>query len=207
MRDTFKAVAGIFVLTLVAATQDNIPKPTTSGEPLTADQVAIYRAVLEDYTKGSNGPLNVANRTEPLEQSGVGFDKACFTGMELKASETSVPTLHKLDPAVLADKRFTLVDPELQEDKIKEHDPQKLAQSVIDDHQQVTDKQLDKAVKQAFETGLFTLSEIFFDKQHRHAIVAYSFVCGELCGNGDLLALAKVGNKWKVIKKCGGWVS
>ena len=207
MRDTRWAAAAIFVVSLFAGAQDDTPKPPVSNDPLTAEQIAIYRTVLEDYTKDGNGVLNVANRTEPLEQSGVGFDKACFKGIELKTARTSVPILHKLDPAVVVDKRFTLVDPELQEDKIKENDPQRLVKSAIDDHQQVTDMQLDESVKRAFETGLFTLSEILFDKQHRHAVVAYSFVCGELCGNGDLLALTKVGNKWKVIKKCGGWVS
>lgn len=163
--------------------------------------------MLEDYTKDSKGVLNVAKRTEPLEQSGVGFDKACFKGIELQTAKAGVPIAHKLDLSLALDKRFTLVDPELQEDKIKKNDPQKLVKSAIDDHQEVTDKQVDESVKRAFETGLFTLSEILFDKQHRHALVAYSFVCGELCGNGNLLVLTRIGHKWKVSKRCGGWVS
>jgi hypothetical protein len=50
----------------------------------------------------------------------------------------------------------------------------------IDDREEVTEKQVDDSVKRAFETGLFTLTEIIFDKQHRRAVVAYSFVCGGL---------------------------
>jgi len=87
------------------------------------------------------------------------------------------------------------------------NDPQKLIKKAIDDHEKVTDKELDKSTKKAFETGLFTLSEIVFDKQHKHAVVAYSFVCGGLCGNGNTLLLEKVGKKWKISKSCGGWVS
>ncbi len=74
----------------------------------------------------------------------------------------------------------------------------------IDDHEKVTEHQLDDSVKKAFETGLFTLSEIVFDKQHRRAVVAYSFVCGGLCGNGNTLVLKKIGQRWKISKRCGG---
>jgi hypothetical protein len=66
---------------------------------------------------------------------------------------------------------------------------------------------IDDSVKQAFQTGLFTLSEIVFDKDHRRAVVTYSFVCGTLCGNGDTLLLKKVGQHWRVAKRCGGWIS
>ena len=84
---------------------------------------------------------------------------------------------------------------------------QNLVKKAIDDHQKVTTEQIDDSVKQAFQTGLFTLSEIVFDKEHRRAVVTYSFVCGTLCGNGDTLLLKKVGQHWRVAKRCGGWIS
>lgn len=77
----------------------------------------------------------------------------------------------------------------------------------IDEHEKVTDEQLDQSVKQAFRTGLFTLSEIAFDKEHRRAVVSYSFVCGMLCGHGNTMVLKKLGQNWKIAKRCGGWVS
>jgi len=77
----------------------------------------------------------------------------------------------------------------------------------LDDHQKITDEQLDQSVKSAFDTGLFTLSEIAFDRDHRRAVLSYSFVCGRLCGNGNTLVLRKVGHNWKVLKRRGGWVS
>jgi hypothetical protein len=100
-----------------------------------------------------------------------------------------------------------LVDPDRQEQKVKENDPQNLMKSAIDEGERVSDKQIENSVKQAFATGLFTLTEIRFDKQHHHAMVAYSFVCGGLCGHGNTLILKKVGQGWKVSKRCGGWIS
>jgi hypothetical protein len=206
MRYILAIAVTVLVLSLAATPQDSATKPIVSNDPLTAEQVAVYRAVLEDYTKEADGVLNVADRTEPLDDSGVGFDKACLNGLQLQVKKT-VPLVHRLDTSLAVDRKFLLVDPDRQQERIKENEPQKLVKSAIDDHEAVTDKQVDDSVRRAFETGLFTLSEIAFDKRHRHAAVAYSFVCGELCGNGNLLLLTKVGQKWKVTKTCGGWVS
>jgi hypothetical protein len=194
-------------LSVVAAAQDNAPKPRVSKSPLTSEQVAVYRAVLEDYTKGNDGALNLANRTEPLEEPGPFFDKGCVKGLALENNAQSVPVVHQLDRAVALNEKMVLVDPDRQEKKIEENDPQKLVNRAIDDGERVTEKQLDSSVRQAFATGLFTLSEIVFDKQHRHAVLAYSFVCGGLCGHGKTLALKKVGQKWRITKRCGGWIS
>jgi hypothetical protein len=207
MRHAVGHIAVILILSLLAAAQDDAPKPIVSNNPLTAEQIAVYRAVLEDYTNGSGGALNVADRTELLDRSGFGVDEDCFKSIQAQPTKDSVLIIHKLDRSLALDKRFSLVGPGHQQDKIKENDPQKLIKSAIDNHQKVADKQVNESVKRAFETGLFTLSEILFDKQQRHALVAYSFVCGGLCGNGNLLALTRFGKKWKVTKKCGGWVS
>lgn len=68
-------------------------------------------------------------------------------------------------------------------------------------------KQIRDSVNQAFRTGLFTLSEIAFDKRHQYAVLAYSFDCGMLCGHGDTIILKKVGEKWKQVKTCRIWIS
>jgi hypothetical protein len=198
-------VAMLAVRSLVG--QSNEPQPVVSADRLTADEIAVYRVVLDNYTKGDKSVLNVAEKTEPLDQSGFGFDKACFKNFQSSAVKGSVAAIHKLDASIVQNSRILLVDPDQQQDTIKANDPQNLVKSVIDEHQEVTDKQLDDSIKRAFETGLFTLSEVLFDVRHRHALVAYSFVCGGLCGNGNLLLLTKVGRNWKVSKTCGGWVS
>lgn len=44
----------------------------------------------------------------------------------------------------------------------------------IDEREPVTNEQLGKTLELAFSTRFFSLSEIVFDKGHRHAIVSYS---------------------------------
>lgn len=207
MRKIWAMVTGGLAVSLAATAQDEAPKPKVSKEPLTAEQVAVYRAVLQGYTNGTDSPLNVANKTEPLDQSGPFFDKSCVKGLELESTDNSVPVVHQLDLSVAPNKKFVLVDPDRQEEKIKENDPQKLMKRAIDGGEHVNEKQIGDSVKQAFATGLFTLTEIRFDKQHRNAAVAYSFACGGLCGHGNTLILKKVGQGWKVSKRCGEWIS
>jgi hypothetical protein len=195
-------------LALSMMAQEEATKPKISSDALTEEQVAIYRAVLEDYTNGSKGPLNVADKTQILDLSEMFIDKGCVRGLDLESSQAKVPVVHKLDGRVSANnKQIVLVDAELQERKIKENDPQRVVDRAIDGNEKVTEKQISDSVERAFRTGLFTFSEIAFARNHQRAVVAYSFVCGGLCGHGSTLVLKKVGEKWKVGKRCGGWVS
>ena len=104
-------------------------------------------------------------------------------------------------------KNVVLVNGELQQKKVEENDPQKLMKRAIDGGKRVTEKQLDGSLHQAFAAGIFTLSEIAFDKRHQHAVLAYSFVCGGLCGHGNTVVLRKAGGKWKQRKTCRSWIS
>jgi hypothetical protein len=96
-----------------------------------------------------------------------------------------------------------LVDPKQQRKRVEENDPQE----VLKIRKRVTDEQIADALKTAFSNGLFTLSEIAFDDNHERALVAYSFVCGGLCGNGGTLMLEKAGLNWKVKNVCGAWIA
>jgi hypothetical protein len=187
---------------LAAASQIEVPKPKIINDPLTAEQVAVYHVVLENWTNGTSGTVNLANMTEPLEAS----DKACLKGTP-DGSGSHGPIIHQLDSAQTLSTKFVLVDPDRQAEVIKGNDPQTLIMNAIDNHNAPSTKQLDDSVTRAFNTGLFTLSEILFDKQHRRAVVAYSFRCGMLCGHGNTLVLIRVGQTWKIRKTCGGWVS
>lgn len=182
------------------------PKQTLGTDPLSAEQVAIYRIALADYRKGTKDALNLADKTEPLQRSEGSSDLGCISGIKL-ADPNSAPVMHRIDSSTALGPGLVLVDPDRQQERLHENDPQNLVKRAIDEHEQVTDKQLDNSVKLAFETGLFTLSEIGFDEGHRYAVVAYSFVCGGLCGSGKTLLLKKAGHKWRVIKACGEWVS
>jgi len=69
-------------------------------------------------------------------------------------------------------------------------------------------KSVEDAVRNAFATGLFSMSEIAFDKDHHHAVVSYSFWCGFLCGHGKTVVFEKVNGMWRnTNRNCGGWVS
>lgn len=207
MRFVYAVVIGSFALSLADSAQNDAPKPKVSEKSLTPEQVAIYRAVLKDYMKDSKDALNLANKTEPPEQSRSSSYDACIKGLQLEAGEKSAPVIHRLDSAVALNLKIVLVDPDPQLEKIKAGDPQNLVKKVIDDHQKVTKKELDDSIQQAFHNGLFALSEIVFDKEHIRAVLSYSFTCGSLCGNGDTLILKKDGDKWEVNKRCGPWVS
>jgi hypothetical protein len=181
------------------------PKLTLSEEPLTAEQIAIYRVVLLTYRKGSKDPLNLSDKTELLQRSEGSPDLKCISGVKLTPNQA--PVIHRIKSSAGLGPKLNLVDLDRQQQLISQNDPQSLVKKAIDDHEQVSEKQLDESIRRAFETGVFAVSEIAFDKDHRFAVVAYSFVCGELCGNGSTLVLRKSGQNWKVVRRCGGWVS
>ena len=192
----------LLAIAVFAVSQDDSTKPIVSEESLTGEQVSIYRTVLKDYLRGSDGTLNVSALTEPLDQS-----DDCVKQMRLENLTAPAAAVHRLEQPLVPGTKITLVDPMRQRRAVAENDPQNLMKKAIDEHEKVTDEQLDKSVKQAFRTGLFTLSEIAFDKEHRRAVVSYSFVCGMLCGHGNTLVLKKIRQNWKIAKRCGGWVS
>jgi hypothetical protein len=179
-------------------------QPKLSAEKLTGDQMAIYRAVLKNYLKGSRDSLRVSNTTEPFEQEWRSIVEGCITGFKPEPNSTIV---HRLDPSLSAGLNLVIVDPEQQMAEVKANDPQNLIKGAIDQGDKISEKQLDSAVKKAFEGGFFTLSEIVFDKEHLNAMVAYSFVCGGLCGSGNTLALRKFGKQWRIVRTCSSWVS
>jgi hypothetical protein len=196
-------IAFLVVFSLGAVAQGTVQKLKVSDAPLTSKQLAIYRVVLVNYLKGSGRVLNLANITEPFDEP----DTACVPGLDSRVAKRSASTVHRIASSFVAGTKITLVDSSRQQATIKESDPQNLMRKALDDHQKITDEQLDQSVKSAFDTGLFTLSEIAFDREHRRAVLSYSFVCGRLCGNGNTLVLRKVRHNWKVLKRRGGWVS
>jgi hypothetical protein len=169
-------IIGSFALLPAAAAQLSKPKPTVSAAPLTAEQVATYRTVLEGYAKDSKNPLILADKSEPLEQSGPFSDGACMQEFHIEVSKGLVPVIYPLDTIVSSKLNLVLVDPKKQRKQIRKNDPDNLMKKSIDDHQKITDNNVANAVEQAFHTGLFTLSEIAFDKEHRYALATASTV-------------------------------
>jgi hypothetical protein len=205
MRPILATAIATLSLALVALSQEDAPKAKVSSDPLTEEQIAVYRTVFDSYSNGSNATLNVADQTETLDLS---EDKDCLKGIDLDPGNTSTSVVHRLDNRVTKMKKNIVpVNGELQQKKVEENDPQKLMKRAIDGGERVTEKQLDGSLREAFATGLFAFSEIAFDKRHQHAVLAYSFVCGGLCGHGNTIVLRKVGGKWKQRKTCRSWIS
>jgi len=203
-----RLVALILMSILTAFAQDDPGKTKRSKTPLTAEQIYVYRAVLAEYVKSDpTASLNIANRTEPFGSGGFLYDNRdkCIAHFK-EPRPTKLLTVHQLSGEVPLSPKMILVGSDRQSALVKQNDPQQLIHRVIDGHE-VADKELDASVTQAFATGLFTFSEIAFDKRHKYALVQYSFWCGSLCGSGETLVLKNRSGKWFVNKRCGGWVS
>ncbi len=77
MRSNCMVLVVALSLPFTARAQDDAPKLKVSGESLTREQAAVYRAVLPDVVSNSKDRLNLANTTEPIRQPGALFYGAC----------------------------------------------------------------------------------------------------------------------------------
>jgi hypothetical protein len=195
-------IAAILALALPrSVTGSDNNKPVESTIPLSVDEIAVYKAVLQIYSADKRRNLNVSAKTYPLDPSAptTGFDRPeCLNGVQLDNLLTVSHSYHQLPPEVLPSKAMKIVDPKMQARIVHSNDPS---------YTTPKGKRLKDAVEAAFTTGLFSMSEIAFDKEHRFAAVRYSFWCGSLCGHGSTLVFEKVNGEWRNTRKCGGWIS
>jgi hypothetical protein len=199
MKNTF--IAALAFLMIPAAVCWSKNKPALNENPLSDEQVEIYRDFLKTYSnEGKSEHFNLGNRTDPLDLTGEGIRRACLLGIELENEKEAATTFHRFDPKVNLSQKITLVDPGRQAALVRENDPNN---TIFKAH-----KSVKEAVESAFATGLLTLSEIAFEKTHQFAVMSYSFVCGGLCGNGETIVFKKVGGKWERTERtCESWIS
>lgn len=170
-------------------------KPAVSDQPLSAEQLAIYRAILSGWADDGKQPVHLANQTVRREEE-IGD---CAKGIALdQAGANTVHRFRKEDLAQLGSEKIGLVDPEAQEKEVDENDPGTAIRhgSSVDD-----------AVRNGFNHGLVTLGEIRFDQKHEVAIVWYGFRCGSLCGNGGTVLMKKNNGVWQRAGQCSVWMS
>jgi hypothetical protein len=180
MKKIVFVVTACLVLSISSMTQSDEPKPSVSNEALTADEVAIYRAAIEDFVPVRGRSTQVANITVPLAHWRI---VSCVEGITTPSTQGRNPVVHRLGPAVVAGKELPLVDPwEVPQVRHGPPDPN------------------------IPRLGLLTLSEIAFGEKHLSATVIYDFVCGGLCGHGKVLSLSKAGEEWKINKICSRWM-
>lgn len=172
-------------------------KPVRRTNPLGADDVTIYRGILERWNSNPRSVLNVSNRTYPIDRDLL--DCGCLKGMGLQNIANFAHSFHVLTPDVLAGKNIRLVDVDKQAVIVQNNDPGNSIRG---------GRVVGTMVDGAFSTGLFSMSEIDFDKEHGRALVGYSFVCGSLCGSGGVGLFEEVDGVWKKSEHfCGGWIS
>ena len=110
-------LAVVLSLSLAAHAQDDAPKLKVSGESLTAEQTAVYRAVLQDIQRDSKDTLNLANTTEPIGQPAGLFTGACPKTAQAQVVRDSNSVVHRLNSALAPNLKIVLVDPAAQEEK------------------------------------------------------------------------------------------
>jgi len=175
-------------------------RPLRDRGVLSSDEIAIYRAVLRQWVAGGASSLNLSLQTYPLGVlSDAGqIDCQCLKGIEAESLMAGSHSIHSLTRAVLPRRNMKLVDENQQAASIVENDPGNT----------IGTKSVDKAVSDVFDNGIFSVSEIAFDKEHRRALVSYGFHCGLLCGSGRTLVFEKIGDEWRrTSRECGGWIS
>ncbi len=180
---------------LAAPAQENAP---LSKAPLNAEQLAVYHFVLAESLGADMIHVNLAARTTLYGIDGASGGASCGKNLQLESAPTLIHTFSSADLASLGGDAVTLVDPAQGSKDVQANDPERSMGK---------GKSIDEAVRNAFAHGLFTLSEIRFDRTHTHAIVSYSFVCGGLCGHGGTLILEKTSTGWRRSGQCTDWIS
>jgi len=161
------------------------------------DEVAVYRTFLKGYSNGAPGVVNLADRTTRLDPA-KDIPAGCLTGVSLeRVSPRS--TARTLKAEIVKELNVRLVNAELQMSLVRKNDPSRsVGQS----------KSVEKAVGDAFASGLLQVSGIVFDTTHRYAVLKLEFHCGGLCGHGGVLVFEKSGYAWQQSSRpCTNWVA
>jgi hypothetical protein len=174
-------------------------RPPQNAGPLSDDEATIYRAILEQWLSRDETTSNVSLQTFPLEvifESGDSIPCECISSFDAESLITASHSIHNLTREILPRKDISLVDLEQRA---------AVARRTSDQVRGITPAEIAEA---DIANGFFSLSEVAFDRQHRYAVVKYSFQCGTLCGSGRTILFEKVGSEWKKMKaECGGWIS
>lgn len=83
-------------------------KPVKVTTPLSADEVAVYNAVLQQYTAKDSGALSVSTTTFPLnpDSPAIGLSRAeCLQGIQLENLSTASHSFHSRPTSLGEQKR------------------------------------------------------------------------------------------------------
>jgi hypothetical protein len=183
-----------FIFATVAFQQKSVA--IDSVEATSKDAQAIYKAFLDNWRGKERTSINVSKSAESPTSNDFQDYNEC-----LKSSGTAATTWAKSTPIVdlsgtIGHLSYVhLVDPK----KWRPKDPADLISK---------GQSVESAVDAGYSSGLLTLSAISFNSSRSLAAFTYSFVCGELCGNGGTVIFNKVSESWlQRNQSCGGWIS
>lgn len=140
--------------------KSNSAPSTPSNHSLTADQIAVYRAVISEYLRNSPGKLNISRLTDAMGQVEPSLNQECIRGIDLEKANPT-PAIHELDSLAESNSQLMLVDRNEQQQQVERNDPQNLLDRASDNHERVTENKLNDSVKRAFETGLLHCQKSF----------------------------------------------
>ena len=173
MHRSERVVASILVLATVA--MDSVAQTkTVYSQPLTEDQLSVYRGFLEKFD--ALHIKNLSKITLPLDFNGFPEGRPCLSGIELESSLDALKSAHAFGPEIAKGRDLNLVDPVEQT------------------------KLLEERAKQSGSTendlNFLIFSEIAFDKTHHYAVLKYLLICGKHCDSGATLVMEKIDGHW-----------
>ncbi len=179
----------------IPSTSPSTREIAVSKIPLTPEQNQIYAGFLDSFLSSAKEVRNLSDKTFPLAIRSADERGPCLGGVQRDESSGAGQTVHLLAEEIARGRSLKMVD----ENKIKLKDPEEGMKN---------GESVESAVREGFDSGVLSLSEIVFDKTHRYAIFQFRYVCGPLCGRGGTIVFEKVGEQWKDSKRrCSLWVS
>jgi hypothetical protein len=164
-----------------------LPPPSPPDKTFSADEAAVYRSFLEKYAATRNlkgAGINLSSRSGPLNERA----KECLETVKAEKPKSSARPFLKAQFESLP--YIMLVNPGQQLEKIKKNDSPR-----------VTSQQM-------AQSGMLTVSQIWFDKDHHFAVMSFSFYCGRRCGHGSTHIFRKVKGQWVQLEHlCESWIS
>jgi hypothetical protein len=101
-------------------------KPSKALAPVSADEISIYKAVLQQFSSKEAVILHISATSYPLQPDSpvTGLsDFDCLKGIKLENLVEATHSYHDLPPDVLVRKGMTLVDPNRQSKIVHSNDP------------------------------------------------------------------------------------
>jgi hypothetical protein len=173
--------------------------PKAVKKELSEDRLRVYSDFLKIWRTADIPVLNIAMDLDTVEGSGPDAEDGCsksFTAESMPKEpvrQFSVSDANKLGQGYVS-----LVDRYAQLKDVEKFDPSNTIQR---------GESVDAAVRNGFSHGVFSFSEIQFDKTHEHATLTYSFYCGKECGTGATVVLTKTDlGYWTISSRCHQWI-